>query len=411
MSSFGKVEIGDAAGEPGSILFLTHEASRTGAPLLLLRFLRWFGANRAVPFRILAARSGEIIGDFETTAETNLFEPDRALIYRALRRLHRHSRYLADYRTHLRDMLSNSNIRLIYANSIASAKMLEFLSFIRCPVICHVHELEGVIQSLGADYVDILEGCSAEYIAVSEAVKRNLVERHHIRANRIRVIHGFVPYPETTPNGAHLSVRQSLGIPASSRIVCGCGSIEYRKGTDIFLQVADQIAQRYQGQSVHFIWVGGGPAIMHEMRRQISKSALRDIVHFVGQTSTVTPYFHEADVFLLPSREDPFPLVIMEAGLNQLPIVCFENAGGASEFVEGGAGFAVPDFSAREMADRVMEILLSPDLQRQMGLAAREKVLRNHNLSVNAAKIADFIDEAMQSHSFQDEHGEMVLSR
>lgn len=384
----------------GTVLFLSHDASRTGAPIILLRFLRWFSANRNLPFRILVGKKGDIIGEFEEIAATDLLEPERALRYRVQRRLKLHHHYLSSYQARLREVLANMDIRLIYANSIASASLLKFFPFIRCPVVCHVHELEGMIQTLGSEHLDILEQINAQYIAVSNAVRKNLIESHGVSPDRIRVIHGFVPCAEsekTTLDGAPNSMRQILGIPDSSKVICACGTIEYRKGPDIFLQVAEQVIQRYRTHPVHFIWIGGNSGTVNEMRRLVANSALRDVVHFVGSTSVVAPYFQDSDVFILTSREDPFPLVVMEAGLNRIPIVCFADAGGAPEFVEEDAGFVIPDFNVHKMADSIVELLLSPTLRNKMGMAAREKVIQRHDLRIGAAKIAAFLEDTMRN--------------
>jgi glycosyltransferase involved in cell wall biosynthesis len=398
----------------GTTLFLSHDASRTGAPVVLLNFLRWLRENRNADFHILTGRSGDLSAEFAAVGEVHSFEPDNALWYRVARRLQLHRNFESSHRVHLRDTYSKKKIGLIYVNSVASARMLDFLSFVDCPVICHVHELDGAIRATGAENIALLEKRRPTYVAVSRAVMRNLVATYGISTNRIQVIHGFVPGdPDGAagPEDAQTVIFSKLGIPENAKLVCGCGSIEPRKGTDLFLQVAAKVVQAHRIAPVHFVWVGGSPDKVAAMRSQVANSMLRNVVHFVGHTSDTRPYFKASHVFLLTSREDPFPLVVMEAAQCGKPIVCFEQAGGAPEFVEHDAGFVIPDFDVVKMSEKVAELLSSSILRKRMGSAAKHKVVSCYDFDMGAARIAAAIESRMRAIGSESVVGDMVLSQ
>jgi glycosyltransferase involved in cell wall biosynthesis len=382
---------------PGIVLFLSHDASPTGAPIFLLRLLRWFREHSDFEFRILLGRQGALSSEFAKIAAVYQFQPSSSLVYRALHRLDLHHRVLSGHLADLRERLSQIDIRLIYTNSVASARMLDYLSFVHSPVICHVHELAGAISSLngatGVQTMDLLEKRSPRYIAVSSAVERNLMNCG-VPQSRLQVIRGFIPIAERVQpvSSSQPLIRRDLNIPGEAKIVCGCGSIESRKGTDLFMAVAAQV--RGTGATpVHFIWIGGDPEPTSKMRRAVRQSGMADFVHFVGHQSNVAAYFEAADLFLLTSREDPFPLVMLEAGLCGKPVVCFDHSGGAPEFVGDEAGFVTG--SVNEMGDRVVELLSSPDLCNRLGAAARRKVLAHHDLAAGASQIASVIEDTL----------------
>ena len=77
---------------------------------------------------------------------------------------------------------------------------------------------------------------------------------------------------------------------------------------------------------------------------------MTDAVHFVGELENPHPLLNACDLFCLPSREDPFPLVMLEAGALGKPMVCFDGAGGAKEFAARGAGIVVPYLDVPAMA-------------------------------------------------------------
>jgi glycosyltransferase involved in cell wall biosynthesis len=97
------------------------------------------------------------------------------------------------------------------------------------------------------------------------------------------------------------------------------------------------------------------------------------------------------DVFTLTSREDPYPAVVLEAAALGKPIVCFQQSGGAPEFVEGDCGFVVPYLDVEAMAGRIAELLDDDDLRTRLGEAARRKVGMQHDLNRVAPRISQII--------------------
>jgi glycosyltransferase involved in cell wall biosynthesis len=86
---------------------------------------------------------------------------------------------------------------------------------------------------------------------------------------------------------------------------------------------------------------------------------------------------------------------MMEAALRKKAIVCFDNSGGAPEFVEHDAGFVVPGFDLNRMAEKVGDLLASGERRNRMGEAARQKVLDRHDLRVSAPKISTIIQDEL----------------
>jgi glycosyltransferase involved in cell wall biosynthesis len=262
-----------------------------------------------------------------------------------------------------------------------------------------VHELESVIRYYGDENIRLVKKHTSSYIAVSQAVKANLMANHGIPKDRIQMVHGFIPLTEIKSGrkvGSHVKVFQELQMPAGSKLVLNSGFIpQERKGVDLFLQVAEKVTQRYPAGAVHFVWVGGQSAFVDRMRKDVEASSLRKFVHFTGAKMDVTPYYEASDVFLLTSREEPFSLVMLEAASHGKPIVCFANSGGPPEFVENDAGFVVPGFDIDKMADRVVDLLSSPDLSNRMGAIARQKIFARHDLTVIAPTIAKIIQDGL----------------
>lgn len=356
------------------VLFVSHDAGRTGAPILLLYFLRWLRENADIPFEVLLANgAGELRTDFESIAPTLAW--------------HEHQPASIEAR------LRNRDIELIYSNTITNGRILSDLSFLSCPVITHVHELNYWINyRIEPHALRMVQEHTDHYIAVSKAVRKNLVDNLHIPEEKIDLVYEYLPLsPVNASTGA--SIRRRLGIPQEAFVVGACGTTDWRKGADLFVALARAVhAQQPDGQ-VHFVWLGGkstGPeygALWHD----VTHTGLERCVHFLGQHPDPLDYIAAFDVFALTSREDPFPLVNLEAASVGKPIVCFDGAGGAPEFVEDDCGFVVPYLDIETMAARVVQMMQSPQLRQQMGRRAAEKVRDRHDLEKAARKLLDIV--------------------
>ncbi len=379
------------------ILFISHSAGRTGAPILLLNFLKWLKTHSDVPFKILLREGGELEGEFRSLAPVMILN-DR------LRRLLKHVPHyfstssILDWadRLALRRRFDRDNIGLIYSNTITNGVILDELSYLNCPVITHVHELEYWIRChTGLERFNLTKHCTDHYIAVSDAVKANLIRAHDIPQDQIDVIYEYIasyPVDDVSRAAERDKIRNDLGIPREALIVGASGTTDWHKGPDLFIQVAHTVLHQSLDTAIHFVWVGGsnsGWAFRH-LRRSIESLGVSRFVHFVGTQLHPLEYFAIFDVFALTSRHDSFPIVMLEAASLNKPIVCFDGSGGAKEFVGDDCGFVVPYLDVSAMAERIVLLLRSQDLRQHSGQRAKEKV-QEYDVAMAAPKIWDVI--------------------
>lgn len=386
------------------ILFISHDASRTGAPIVFLNFLRWFKQNTDIPFQILLQRGGELEKDFAALAPTLVFEQllDKSLWKRVSKRLGL-NKSKNDPIAHLQQHYKQSEIGLVFSNTATNGQLLQALSFLRCPVISHIHELEYSIHCCNLDGLQITKSHTDHYIACADAVKTNLIEQHSISPSDISVIHAFIPLAQKntgTVGPSNQYLRQKLHLPENAFIVGASGTTDWRKGVDLFIQLAFRVCSKIEAP-IHFVWLGGGHnrIQMLAVNHDVEKLGLKSNVHFIGAQPNPLDYFAGFDLFALTSREDPYPLVCLEAASLGKPIVCFDKAGGEPEFVENDCGYVVPYLDIEAMADRVIELYHNPEQCQQFGLNAAQKVRDRHLLEDNAPKILALIEKYLQLES------------
>jgi glycosyltransferase involved in cell wall biosynthesis len=153
--------------------------------------------------------------------------------------------------------------------------------------------------------------------------------------------------------------------------------------------------------STQFLWVGGGTGTDEALRfdHDVRAFGLDGRCELVPSTASVLDYYPAMDVFALPSREDPFPLVMLEAAACNLPVVCFAMAGGAPEFVGGDAGLIAPYLDITTFVSHLDTLRQSPELRRRLGAAAAEKVRAHHSVDVQGARVLSSINRCLSEPS------------
>ena len=168
---------------PKKIVFLDFEASRCGATILLLRFLRWLKANTDIPFEVVFRRGGELEDEFSKLAQVHVLNRAGAAKPSLLKRAAGHTGLKSKLYPGLLKKLSGKYERqdiLFYCNTVGNGGLLQHFSGPVRPVITHVHELEYSIQCVGMETFNQVKAHTGHYIAVSDAVRNNLLFNHGI---------------------------------------------------------------------------------------------------------------------------------------------------------------------------------------------------------------------------------------
>jgi glycosyltransferase involved in cell wall biosynthesis len=370
-----------------TILFISHEGNIAGAQILLLNLLRWIAKNTAFSLKIIALEGGPLLKEFEELAPVLNWQN-----YKSITDPFSLNRILSEF---------CPKADLVYGNTVLATRIYQYLSYLKAPFVTHIHELQKVISHFQEQgKVESLAKFNHHIIACSPAVAQNLTRNHQIKAENMTTVISFIQIDEDYRNSrdkiaAH---RKSNNLKQHAFIVFGCGTICPRKGTDLFIETA--ISLKNKGfDNFHFYWIGenrwdienSGKLLpdWEDHLKKISDKNVSGHITFLGEKYNALGYLKAGDLFFLPSREDPFPLVCLEAAQFGAPVICFKNAGGMPEFVSDDAGFALPMGDIDGAADAIGKLINNPDLCFSLGAKAREKVLQNYSLENGARKIMD----------------------
>lgn len=367
------------------VLFVTHDTNLGGAQVVLLSILRYLSTRTNCRAKLLALSGGNIRARFENLLGEDILQLDAAPL----------SRLGMDQIIHRVRQFCGEHLVAIYGNSVACCRAYALLSNLGAPIITHVHELQESLSAYAGDgAIRQMLKSTTHYIACSPPVAENLRLTHSVPDNKLSTICAFIDvYPVDT--SVRDTIRKQLNMSSADLVVAGCGiGLFWRKGADLFVKTAWHLAGRGH-RHIKFIWVGGfHPSDKHDkfghwadMLRLINDNGLSEIVRFLGVKENVRDYLSAADVFFSPSREDPFPLVCLEAASVAKPVICFEGSGGMPDFIGDDAGrvVAMGDYQA------AAECLLHFDADRQeltaAGRTAQQKLLRTHCTEIAVPRI------------------------
>lgn len=384
-----------------NILFLSHDANRAGAQILLLRFLRLLKENKYFQFSILLKEGGIIENEFNEIAQTYLWKEPKSIKKRNFfTKLYKKFTKVEDYHRILLKKLKAQKFDLIISNTITNGDLMPILTQLKCPIFTYVHELDmGIQQYTKPEYFQNVKLLSNAFIACAASVKENLIANHQIDESLIKTLPSLLP--EAAVNyqvnqGANEILRIRYNIPVNAFLVGGMGTVDLRKGVDIFLQVASTLKS---DSSVFFLWVGGQETETEYKNFQIDKSRLGlENVQFQPSVNNPLDFMSIFDVFLVSSREDPYPLVVLEAAMLAKPIICFDKAGGAKDFVENDCGAVIDYLNVEDTFKKIVELKDNPEMRESMGICGRKKVLERHNHTIAFQTFVDILIEKQYVH-------------
>jgi glycosyltransferase involved in cell wall biosynthesis len=392
------------------VLFISHDANRAGSQLLLLQLIKLLSAQ-GISSHLLLCDGGDLVEEFKAITSVTLHQASpkstiSTLLNRGLNKLRfvtKQSDTSGDkLATRIESELAQLNIGLVFVNSVANAGFYHtHLTFLHhLPVVLFAHELEMSVATYTApsSLKFLLQKCD-HLIAVSRAVADFYVLNYAYPSTKVSTF-TLINSEEILDKLAAVEAdftHPALPVEPDAILIGGCGNAEWRKGNDIFNLIARQVIERMPAYPIYFVWVGAGP--MHSfyelIKFDIERFGLAQQIILIPPTPEALNIINRFDIFLLSSREDPYPLVVLEAALLQKPIVCFEKAGGAPELVEHDAGEVVGYLDVAAAAEALITLIDDPVLRRKKGAMAKRKVLERHNTDHSIQKILTILHDLM----------------
>lgn len=357
-----------------TVLIVSHEASRTGAPVLSLNIAQSFVKRYNVVVLLLGG--GPLEGAFQQSGSilvnaSNL-KGNQGMIDLLIG-----------------DLCKKFKFKFALINSIESREVLPALCNFFVPTISLIHEFASYTRPRNAMRYAFfwasevvfstrltLENALAEYPDLPDLNAHVLpqgrcqlplegltIDEIHVESNRVR----------------HLI--RPCSLPSDTVVVLGAGFVQMRKGVDLFLECASRVVSKSAGENYRFVWVGKGydpeddAGYSVYLADQIRRSGLQDHIVFIDETTAIETAYEEADLMLLSSRLDPLPNVAIDAMAHGVPVLCFDKTTGISDFLtESGLGsHCVANYlDSSDMSNKILALGGDPVIRESVAKKCRD---------------------------------------
>jgi glycosyltransferase involved in cell wall biosynthesis/SAM-dependent methyltransferase len=328
-----------------SILLVTHDCHPHGAQFLTLAIAKQLKLD-GFKVAIIALDGGKLQDDFARVGRTiNAKEAGAAGV----------ENFLASLRA--------EGTRDAITSTVVSGSIVPQLKNLGFRVLSLIHELPGVIRSkrqqANAGFIARL---ADKVVFPANLVHERFSEIAPVSADRVVIRHqGLLRRnPYKNRNGeAYRIICEKHHLPRDTQIVLSVAYADSRKGPDLFVEIAAQVLR--QRPNTTFIWVGGfDPEMEHKAPLRVQELGMQGQVLFIGFDREPMAYYAAASVYALPSREDPFPNVLLESAEVGVPVVAFEGATGAGELIIEQGGRLASYLDTGDFAHQVCELLTGP---------------------------------------------------
>lgn len=222
-------------------------------------------------------------------------------------------------------------------------------------------------------------------ICVSNLVKQELVHYIPKIKSKTIVIRNAIPVKDQINESKH-KIYDVLFV----------GRLERAKGVDVLISGVHEIKSA-QHFNITVALVGDG-SLKKDYEKLVKELDLEENVKFLGIRRDVEELMQMSKIFVLPSRWEGLPIVILEAMANGIPIISTK-VGGIPEVIEDGAnGLLVDPESPTELAEKISYLLNNPSFAEELSKNAFEKIKMEYSIESYTRKILCLYEEALNEY-------------
>jgi glycosyltransferase involved in cell wall biosynthesis len=387
-----------------TVLIVSHDATRTGAPIIILNVAQGLQQR----YNVVSVLLGE--GPL-----TEYFGEEAVLV--AYSGEARNDPKLAQLM--LEPLTESYQFKFAIVNSVESWAVLPALAKLGVPSINLIHEFAANTRPKRAFREAIL--WATQTVFSTSITRENAIEEYpEFKEVTFQTIpQGLCKPPNIKSDPAFqaqekdkvLKVLRPEGLPPNTIVILGIGTVQMRKGADLFVDCAAYVMRSGYGEQCRFVWIGNGYDPEHDaefsvfLLEQIRRSGLQENVFFMEATAEIETAYGAADIMLISSRLDPLPNVAIEAMTHRLPLVCFEQSTGIADLLSvNGLGEAcvVPYLDSVKMAEKVIAFMRSENLRQSVGEKLREVAFNTFNMETYVSQL-EHIGETARARVVQEQ--------
>lgn len=201
---------------------------------------------------------------------------------------------------------------------------------------------------------------------------------------KVRLLPRGVDTTRFKPSGEpRLKLRERFGIPSDALLIGCVAHLVPVKGHPILIEALHQV------ESAHLLLAGSllDAKYVTGLKARISELGISERVHFLGDVQDVPAFDAELDIFVLASSEkgEACPVALLEAMSSGAACVATDVPGSQELIQNGISGLLTSPSDSEQMSSTLRTLVSSPDLRRQLGAAARQRVLDHYTIEREVA--------------------------
>ena len=277
-------------------------------------------------------------------------------------------------------LLRRSGVDLVHMNEPGwNGDIVLAARLMRIPVVLHLHN-PGIVSSRNLNYV------AASRVLLCSAAQGNEIVGFEKIKEKCVVLHNAV---DVRLFASGHSIREAIGLARNDIVIGTVAQISHRKGIDLFLDTAERLLD--SGKKFKFVIVGpkavGEEPYFQAIMERTRKGQLKESVVYLGSRVDIPNILATFDVFFLPTRAEPFGMVVIEAMASGVPVVA-SHVGGIPEIITSrDIGRTVSPLTPEAFSGAIIELLRMEDQVRALGERGRQSLVGRFDLAKMGATL------------------------
>lgn len=355
------------------ILVITHQLSRTGAPIVLLDMIRCYH-RQGYSLEVITMLDGELRQELE---ELGIFV-----------RIQEH--FVAEAEEFLRYA---GNFQMVVANTLITFEAVQLLKYTEIPVLWWLHEGRQYFEHFHTVLPDFAElPSNVQVFSVGHYVQEVIEELYGVRTE---ILHLGVEDLKTIIH---------KGMDTGKVRFLTAGTYSRMKGQDILAEAIRKLPQEYLART-EFYFCGNeqmyDEAVFHPVKRLCEEYENVTLLHQLSREETLA-WMERCDCLIVPSRVDPIPTVAVEMMMKGNLCLCTEVCGIAHYIEDGVNGFTVPSEDTTLLVEKIQYIVDNNKELDAVRNGGRDVYEEHFSMDVFERRITELAECYMEEQTFEE---------